>query len=76
MAAKGVRDPMEAADQLDQLARDCMDSYAFMSGLRFEEFVKDRAARKAKQYNRPMVGNGGGFVEAQAAAYRRAKDGV
>lgn len=76
MAAKGVRDPLEAADQLDQLARHCLDSYAFMSGLRFEEIVKDRAARKSKQYNRPMVGDGGGVVEAQAAAYRRAKDGV
>lgn len=72
---KGVRDPMEAAEQLDALARDCLDSYAFLSGVRFEEVVKDRAARKSKQYNRPMVGDAGRIFDSQAAAYRRGKDG-
>jgi hypothetical protein len=72
MAAKGMRDPLEAVESLDALARENSDSFALVTGVRFEELVRGKAMRKAVQFNTPMPGEGDGVKDAMARAYRKA----
>ncbi|MBL6750192.1 MAG: replication initiation factor [Nevskia sp.] len=72
MAAKGLRDPLEAAESLDAMARTELDSYTSVPGVRYEEIILDKAMRKATQFNQPMPGSTDGVREAKARAYRKA----
>jgi hypothetical protein len=69
MAITGVRDPLVAAEKLDQRARDYLDTQIKYFGVGFDEKLRDRAARKAKDFNLPFASPA---VDAAADEYRKA----
>lgn len=56
MALKGITDALEGAERLHQEVRDLYDEDFYSVGQSFDTSARDRAARKATQWNLPFPG--------------------